>query len=96
MNSKKNFVKLIVSSFVSLSINGCKTPGIEEPDVLICSIIQSNIAECFDREGDSKGFYYTIDMIGWQCVSPEAYADLKTHHQILHRELNQCKESKGD
>jgi len=29
-----------------------------------------------------------IDAIGYTCVSPDGQAQLKTHHQVLHEELN--------
>lgn len=84
-------MKLIGSLFVILLLTHCKTPGLEEPDVVTCSIVEENRAECFNKDGDSVGWFYTIDMIGFQCVSPADYAKIKTHHEVLHRELNKKK-----
>lgn len=31
---------------------------------------------------------HLLDAIGYQCVAPSFYADIKTHHRALHTELN--------
>jgi hypothetical protein len=42
-------------------------------------------------KADNTGDHYDIpimNVIGYQCVAPGDYAELKTHHAYLHNELN--------
>ena len=86
-------MRKVVILFVALSFNACKSPGLEEPKILQCSILYEPLvelyqAECFDNEGNFVRTFSIFDMISYICVSPEDYAKVKTHHEILHRELN--------
>jgi len=76
-------------------ISNCQTPGLEEPDVTICTIITDKLIACENIIDPSKSFDIDIiDGIGLQCVSPNDYASLKTHHEAIHRELNKKRNPK--
>lgn len=73
-----------------MGISSCGT--MHEPDVWMCTIIDGEEAACVNSIDESKTMRMSVhDMIGFISVSPEGYADIKTHHEILHRELKDCK-----
>ena len=67
-------------------ITACNTiPGVEEPDIYICSLIDNLTLECVNSYDDRVIKDITvIDAIGYQCISPKAFATIKTHHDVLH------------
>lgn len=73
------------------AISSCQlTPGIEEPATFLCTILDDREMDCvhtYDPNTVKK--LSLIDGIGFTCVSPKGFGDIKSHHEILHEELNQ-------
>lgn len=87
----ENFlIKFIL--FLTFFVTGCYKDGFEEPSIYVCTVIDTNEVDCvhvYDQNNVKK--LSIVDVIGYQCVSPNAYATLDTHHEILHKELNRKK-----
>lgn len=65
------------------------TPGISEPDGYICTIITDKVLSCQDAINPNIVMDLKItDAIGFQAVAPKFFAQIKTHHNALHTELN--------
>lgn len=85
-------MKSLAYLLTALLISGCITPGMEEPDVWICVIVDDVSLTCHHSlDKETRREVDLIDAIGYQCVTPTGYAKIKTHHQILHDELNKKK-----
>ena len=88
----ENLFSIILTSLISA---GCLTsPGMDEPFILICTIKNNEVAECTHSDLGDKFEVPTIDLLGYMCVRPTGFASLKSHHEVLHRELNMCKAKK--
>lgn len=86
---------LISVAFVAFALPGCLTaPGIEEPRLeQICVVIDGVVADC--QTPEQKHFDLPVaSMIGWACVRPSDFGQVKSHHEILHREINRLTEEK--
>lgn len=93
-----------VSSLIALTLilSGCallssclKSPGVDEPQIAICSIISPEKLDCVYPDVPGSEFQIgIIDAIGFQAVRPKGFSALISHHEILHRELNRCSERK--
>lgn len=82
-------MKVLKLILVSLFLSSCiSTPGIEEPIIMVYVIKSDGTGECLDKEVCPKPILSQTDMIGYQCVSPNGAAKIKSHHEVLHRELN--------
>lgn len=84
-------VSLALALFLLTGISSCQTPGLEEPALFNCAIVDVNEIHCFhnyDSRYDKK--ITVIEALGYQCVSPKDYAKIKTHHEVLHVELNKA------
>jgi hypothetical protein len=80
------FLIILICPIISSCIT---TPGLEEPEVFVCTIIDNSVLECVKQGSGEKPFDISIiDSIGFQCTSPSDFAKIKTHHQVLHEELN--------
>lgn len=80
--------KIVVLLMVFLT-NCEETPGIAEPNVFFCTLLNLEIADC--QHSIDPGTHHdmnTIDMIGYTCVSPRHLAEIKTHHAVLHDKIN--------
>jgi len=85
-------MKALKLMLASLFLTSClSSHGIEEPLVLTRIIVDRENTVCIPRELCPIEEKQIKDMIGFQCVSPEASSRINTHHEILHRELNKCK-----
>lgn len=71
-----------------MGASSCQTPGLAEPEAVVCTISPSNIQDCTNSVTGEETQVPSGDMIGWQAVSPHDYGRIKTHHQVLHDELN--------
>lgn len=81
-----NYAKSLAFLFI---LSGCVTPGMEEPEIFECSVIIDN-AECVNRKTGETLIIPITKLSGFVCVPPEDYADIKNHHDALHKELNEC------
>lgn len=89
----KRLVVLLMAPMFLTGISSCQiTPGMEEPSTYICTIIDDKVMECVHTYDPNTRYDITlIDGIGYQCLGPGAYGKIKTHHEVLHKELNRCK-----
>lgn len=85
-----NLKKFLFIALIILTIPNCKSPGIDEPIALIYVIRSDGTAECYPKEICPHESRPVDDMIGFQCAGPRAAAEINTHHDILHRALNEC------
>ena len=92
---KVNYAKLTVTLLTTLWISGCKgLPG--QPDVDFCGVFGPLDAECVPADDDKEPYLLrTPDMLGYQCLSPEHFADVKRFYQKVIKRLERC-ESKGN
>ena len=86
-----NYALRAISLFLlALVASSCiTTPGIKEPSVFICQIVNMNEMDCVYLDDETKNI--TIPLVegfGFECVSPKDLAKIKTHHEILHKRLN--------
>lgn len=82
-------MKVLKLLLVSLLTTSCiLTPGIDEPVVLVYVLKSDGTGECYPKDVCPKQYLDYIDMIGYQCVSPNGASKINSHHEILHRELN--------
>lgn len=93
INWKLKVVSLSTGLLTVSCMTAClQTPGIEEPMVAYCTIMNTEYAECvYPEEPSYKERMAIIDMIGYKAVRPKGLSVLASHHEVLHRELNQCK-----
>lgn len=71
-----------------LFLTSClSTPGIEEPEVIECAILNDS-ASCGEVDVPLSS------LVGFIAVSPDDYAKIKNHHEALHHDLNACKAKK--
>ena len=77
---------------ILLGVNSCVvTPGVAEPDIYICTILDDKILECQNSyDPNTRHDMTLINAIGYQCVSPKATGILETHHDIVHKQLNEA------
>lgn len=89
MHSALRAVILLTVLISTSGISSCSTSGMKEPDVYVCTIIDLDVAECVrsSNTGDNHDISI-VDLIGYQCVAPDDYAKIKTHHEALHKALN--------
>lgn len=90
----KSLGNLLSSSMIALAgASGCQTtPGMEEPKVWSCVMVDETRSRCFYSHDESQEReMQSIDMIGFQCFSPGDVANISTHHNVLHKELNKAK-----
>lgn len=89
----RNLKLKVVGLSIALVTTSCiTTPGIEEPSAFYCTILSPTEAECRLSDGDYVTNMKIVDLIGYIGVRPKAFSNLISHHEILHRELNQCLE----
>lgn len=82
-------VALLMALILLTGISSCQTPGMAEPDAFICTIIDDTELDCVNTLNPNETKEITlIDSIGFQCVSPHDFSYMKSHHEILHKELN--------
>lgn len=89
-------VILVMALLMLTGISSCQTPGLEEPDIFICTITlnEQNTQLIGDCEHSLTQEHVVLDqfkLIGFQAVSPKGFAKIKTHHEVLHKELNEDK-----
>jgi hypothetical protein len=64
----------------------------DEPQIAYCQIVSLEKLECQYPDIPGSDFdLKMIDAIGFIAVRPKGLSALSSHHEILHRELNQCK-----
>lgn len=63
-----------------------------EPIVVSYIIVDKDRARCIPEDICPTKEKSTEDMIGFQCVNPNAAAILSNHHDTLHEELNRYKQ----
>lgn len=82
----KKAVVLLTALLTLTGASSCQQlPGIEEPAIFICTIIDNTVLECVHTYDDSlRKDISIIDAIGFQCVSPNSFATIKTHHDVIH------------
>lgn len=82
-------VVLLILAVATMGASSCQiTEGLEEPSIYVCTVIDTSEVDCvhvYDPNNVKK--LSIVDVIGYQCVSPNAYATLDTHHEVLHKEL---------
>ena len=82
-------VVLLMLAVLTMGASSCQiTPGMAEPSIYVCTVIDTTEVDCvhvYDPNNVKK--LSIIDVVGYQCVSPNAYSELDTHHEILHKEL---------
>jgi hypothetical protein len=86
-------VVLLVVAILTMGISSCQiTPGMAEPSIYVCTIIDGQEMDCSHVYDPGKIKKINVmDAIGYQCVSPNAYAEMDTHHEVMHKELNRKK-----
>jgi hypothetical protein len=68
----------------------------DEPQVAVCTIINPSSLDCVYPDVPGSEFSLSmVDAIGFMAVRPKGYSALASHHEILHRELNQCEGRRG-
>ena len=91
----KKAVVLFLALLTLTGISSCQTPGMEEPDIFICSIIDDKSMSCVNSlDNNIRKEVLLLDSIGFMCVDPDAYSKAKVHHRVLHRTLNKCESDK--
>lgn len=91
---KVGFLFMVLLTLTGVS--RCQSRGIKEPDIFICTIIDLKTLDCVNSL--DRSLTRTIPLntsIGSQCVFPEDYATLKSHHSLLHKSLNECENQKA-
>ena len=83
-------------ALMSVSCASClKSPGIDEPQIAVCTIISPNSLDCVYPDIPGSEFTMSmVDAIGFMAVRPKGFSALVSHHDILHREVNICKGNK--
>lgn len=82
---RKEFAKLAVILSMALSISSCK----DEPDIYMCAMVSDTTAQCIPSDKTKKEFDMPIkDMLGYICVSPDHFGEIKKHHNDLHKQLD--------
>lgn len=66
----------------------------DEPVVVVWIIKSDGTATCEPADICPIPSKRTNEMIGYQCASPTMSAQINSHHEVLHRELNDCKNPK--
>lgn len=91
-NLKLKAVNLVIA-LMSVSCASClKSPGIDEPQIAVCTIISPESLDCVYPDIPGSEFSMSmVDAIGFMAVRPKGFAALVSHHDVIHRELNQCK-----
>lgn len=83
----------ILFAVISITLTSCiSTPGIEEPTVTYCTIIDGEIAQCVGPN-ETKDVT-VIDLIGATCLSPDDLAAAMTHHEALHKVIERLRRKK--
>jgi len=82
--------KVVALLGILLSLSSCKTPGMAEPEIFICVIEDDKNLHCTYTDESKEKDVTIIDAIGFMCVSPKGFAITKTHHEALHRALNEA------
>ena len=79
---------------VCISSASCETtPGIDEPAIFICTLTLDEgdklYFDCYHSYSpETKKKVTLINGLGYTCVDPGAFSKLKSHHDIMHMELN--------
>ena len=79
---------LIGGWFLAVSLSGC---GVKPPKPTFCNIYKPGTADCQPTDNNKKPFILdlrSVDALGYQCISAEDTADLKTYIELLLRELD--------
>lgn len=66
----------------SLVITSC----LKEPSVDFCVVLHDKNLHCFPSDKKIKE-YEIEESVGYICVSPDHYGEIKKHHQDLHDEI---------
>ena len=84
----KDLKKLIgVLILVCFNVTGC---GITSPKPDFCALYRPDRAECNPTDPAKKIYELdTIDMLGYQCISPEHFKDIKIYLKEVARQLDQ-------
>ena len=70
----------------SLFLIGCRV----EPKIEVCTLLDTEDSYCFElKEGGAERWEKITNMLGWECVSPNDYGELKKHHKTLHIKLDE-------
>ena len=89
MLTKMKVLGLSILAFSTMGLSSC--PSNDEPDTFVCSMGAEQTASCVNTLDNAKRFKIKFeDMIGYQCVDAHGFGDIKSHHQILHKELSDC------
>ena len=80
--------KILSLVILTLIPSGCVTPGMEEPSLFVYTITDKGLSGYHSDNSNERREITFVDGIGFTCVSPDGQAQIKTHHQILHEELN--------
>lgn len=74
------------------SVTSCETiPGMAEPDIIVCTILDMKIADCFSPS-DPNHVPKDVplrELIGFSCVSPSSYGQVDNHHNALHLKIKE-------
>ena len=81
--------KVAVLFLIALGLSSCRTPGMNEPEIFVCTIEDDKSLYCVHTSEEKDAELSVVDAIGYQCVSPKAFGIMKTHHEALHRALNE-------
>ena len=92
MRSLKLKAVSLLIALTSVSCASCiSSPGMDEPQIAICTIINPESLDCVYPDVPGSEFSLSmVDAIGFMAVRPKGFSALISHHEILHRELNQC------
>jgi len=81
-------LRVLLVSLSAISAGCLSSPGIDEPVILVYVLKSDGTGECYPKDICPSPAKSAIDMIGHQCVSPNSAAKINSHHEILHRQLN--------
>lgn len=82
----KKILSLII---LTISLSACvTTPGLSEPSTYVYTITDRGLSGYNTMDPNQRKEISFIDAIGFTAVSPDGTAQFKTHHQVLHEELN--------
>lgn len=75
--------------FLALFISSClTTPGIPEPIILYWVVMDDGTAVCQPTDLCHEPPRRFDDLVGHRCVSPHMTAEINSHHEALHEDLN--------
>lgn len=65
------------------------------PEVDFCALFSKEMAECNPSSGVGEIYDLPVsEMLGYQCVSPDHFSELKQYANTLRSELEECREGR--